>query len=312
MKPNPEVVLKPQVDKKYFRVIMATKKHQVLIYYFVTFLISWGGLVIILGGADQVSSQNLAAPFLPIYFMTVAGPVIASLLLTGIYNGKEGYRKLLTQLLKWRVPGRWYAVALLIAPFTVFAALFVLLLISPSFMPGIFSSGNNPVATAFGLPGTDKITLLLLVLAISLFNGLVEEVGWTGFATPRLRLNHRFIASGFNLGIMWGLWHLVSNYIGSAKEVGTIPLPLYLAVMIFSFMPPFRILMLWVYKHTESLFIAALMHASIDLFWMLSMPTMMTGGERITWYIVWAILLWGIVAVIGRRNQKSENHTLRI
>lgn len=284
---------------------MTAKKHQLIIYYLVTFLISWGGVVIVLGGYNQVSSENFAAPFLPLYLVTVSGPILASLVLTGICNGKKGYHELLSQLFNWQVSPKWYAAALLIAPLTVFAALSTLLLVSPAFMPGIFSSGNNPVAIAFGLPGGDKITLSLFVLAIGLFNGLVEEVGWTGFAAPKLRLNCRLIASGLNLGVAWGLWHLFSNYIGSAKDAGAIPLPLYLTTMLFTFLPPFRILMLWVYKHTGSLFIAVLMHASLDVFWMLSMPTVMTGGERISWYIIWAVILWGIVIVVGSRNQRG-------
>ena len=256
------------------------KKHPLLTYYFVTFLISWGGVVLVSGGPSRISSKPSDVPFLHLYFITVAGPMLASLLLTGLYNGKKGYRELLSRLFKWRVPTKWYAVALFAAPLSVFAALFALTLTSPVFMPGIFSSGNNPVALAFGLPGGNKIIFSLFVLGLGLFNGLVEEVGWTGFATPRLQLNHRLIASGLNLGIMWGLWHLLSNFIGSAEAAGAVPLPLYLSVMLFSFLPPFRILMVWVYEHTGSLLIGVLMHASLDAFWILSMPVAITGAER--------------------------------
>jgi membrane protease YdiL (CAAX protease family) len=284
--------------------IMWFKKHPILTYYFVTFLISWGGVVLASGGPSRISSKPGNVPFLPLYFITVAGPILASVLLTGLYNGKKGYRELLSRLFKWRAPARWYAVALFAAPLSVFAALFALTFTSPVFMPGIFSSGNNPVAQAFGLPGGNKIIFSLFVLGLALFNGLVEEVGWTGFATPKMQLNHRLIASGLNLGIMWGLWHLLSNFIGSAEAAGAVPLPLYLSVMLFSFLPPFRILMVWVYEHTGSLLIGVLMHASLDAFWILSMPVAITGGERMTWYIVWAAVLWGLVAIVSLARKK--------
>jgi len=284
--------------------IMLFKKHPLLTYYFVTFLISWGGVVLVSGGPGRISSKPSDVPFLPLYFITVAGPILASLLLTGLYNGKKGYRELLSRLFKWRAPARWYAVALFAAPLSVFAALFALTLTSPVFMPGIFSSGNNPVAVAFGLPGDNKITLSLFVLGLGLFNGFVEEVGWTGFATPKLPLNHHLIASGLNLGIMWGLWHLLSNFIGSAEAAGAVPVPLYLLVMLFSFLPPFRILLVWVYEHTESLLIGVLMHASLNVFWILSMPVAITGRERMTWYIVWAAVLWGLVAIVSLTRKK--------
>jgi len=285
--------------------IMLFKKHPLLTYYFLTFFISWGGVVLVSGGPGRISSKPGDVPFLPLYFITVAGPILASLLLTGLYNGKKGYRELLSRFFKWRVPARWYAVALFAAPLSVFAALFALTLTSPVFMPGIFSSGNNPVALAFGLPGDNKIILSLFVLGLGLFNGFVEEVGWTGFATPKLQLNHHLIASGLNLGIMWGLWHLLSNFIGSAEAAGAVPLPLYLLVMLFSFLPPFRILIVWVYEHTGSLLIGVLMHASLDAFWILSMPVAITGGERMTWYIIWAAVLWGLVAIVSLARKKS-------
>jgi len=282
-------------------------KHPVNIYYFTTFLISWGGLALILG-PHRISSQPTSAPFLLLYLVTVAGPFIAGILLTGLYYGKRGYREFLSRLSKWRVSLKWYAAAILIAPATVFTVLFVLSIFSPEFMPGIFSPGNNAVASMFGLNNSSKITLLLFVLMIGLFNGFVEEIGWTGFATPTLRPPHTVVAAAINVGIMWGLWHLFSNYLGSASGAGTVPLPLYIAVLLFSFLPPFRILMTWVYDHTKSLFIAILMHASLDVFWILSMPNVLTGQQRVTWYLVWAALLWSIVAVIITiSNRKSIN-----
>ena len=276
-----------------------TLKDPVVTYYLITFLISWGGLVLISGGPNRITSRSTNTPFLPLYFITVAGPSIAGVLLIGLYHGRKGYRELLSRLIKWRVRVKWYAGALFIAPLTVFTTLLMLSLFSPVFLPGIFSSGNNPVASMFGLPGTNKISLLLFVAMIGLFNGFIEELGWTGFVTPNLRLKHNFIMAGFQLGMVWGLWHLLSNYMGSAVGAGAFPLPLYMAVILFSFLPPFRILMTWVYDHTRSLFIAILMHASLDIFWMLSMPNVLTGQQRVTWYITWAIVLWGVVAIVG-------------
>ena len=289
---------------------MLFKRHPLLTYYFVTFLISWGGVVLVSGGRGGISPKPGDIPFLSLYLISVAGPFLASLLLTGLYHGKTGYRELLSRLFKWRVSARWYAVALF-APLSVFAALFALTLISRVFIPGIFSPGNNPIALAFGLPGDNKITLLLFVLGLSLFNGFVEEVGWTGFATTKLQLNHGIVAAGLNLGIMWGLWHLLSNFIGSAEAAGAVPLPLYLLVMLFSFLPPFRILMLWVYQHTGSLLIGMLMHTSLNTFWMLSMPPALTGAEYMTWYIVWAAILWALVAIVSLARNKSADVQLK-
>ena len=286
--------------------------HPVVVYYFVIFLISWGGLVLVLGGPNGITSKPTDVPFLPLYLVTVAGPGIAGVLLSGLYRGSKGYRDFFSRLFKWRVRVKWYVAALLIAPVTVLTTLLALSLFSPVFLPGIFSSGNNPVASMFGVPGGDKITLLLFVTIIGLFNGFVEELGWTGFVTPKMRSNHNLITTGFSVGIMWGLWHLLSNYLGSSVGAGTFPLPVYMAVILFSFLPPFRVLMTWVYDYTGSLFIAILMHASLDIFWILSMPTFLTGQQRVTWYVAWAVVLWGIVAVKGIvRIEKRINRPIK-
>jgi membrane protease YdiL (CAAX protease family) len=281
-------------------------KYPVATYYIITFLISWGGLTMIIGGPGKISAQPTTAPFFLLYLTTVAGPIISGVLMTGLYHGKKGYRDLLFRLFKWRIPVKWYAIALLSPPLTVFLALFALSVYSPVFMPGIFDSGTPPIASAFGLAGGDKITLVLFVFMLGLFNGFVEELGWTGFVTPILLQNKNLIKAGITLGLMWGLWHLLSNYLGSDAAAGNVPLLLYLPVMLFSFLPPFRILMIWVYKHTESLLIAVLMHASLDMFWMLSMPVSITGKGYMIWYLLWAMILWSLVIIINVVSNKKK------
>ena len=281
-------------------------KFPVATYYIITFIISWGGLTLLIGGPGKISSQPTTAPFLLLYLITVAGPIISGVLLTGLCHGKKGYRDLFSRLIKWRMPVKWSAIALLIFPLTVFAALFALSLFSAVFMPGIFDSGTHPIASAFGLPGGDKTTLVLFVFILGLFNGFVEELGWTGFVTPMLTLNQNLIKAGITLGIMWGLWHLLSNYLGSDAAAESISLFLYLPGMLFSFLPPFRILMIWVYRNTGSLLIAVLMHASLNMFWMLSMPLSITGKERMVWYLVWAAILWSIVIIISVASNKKK------
>ena len=112
------------------------KKHSVLTYFALTFTISWGG-VLILGapyGVPTTSEQSAKLwpiVFLPYFF----GPSIASILLTGLVYGKEGFRELLSRLIRWRVGVCWYAVALLTAPLLVTLILLALSLTSPVFSP---------------------------------------------------------------------------------------------------------------------------------------------------------------------------------
>ena len=92
--------------------------------------------------------------------------------------------------------GRWYAVALLTAPFLVMAVSLALSLLSPEFLPAVFMTD-------------DKAPLLLSGLAVGLIVGIFEELGWTGFAIPRLRRRYGVLGTGLLVGVLWGAWHLL-------------------------------------------------------------------------------------------------------
>ena len=81
------------------------------------------------------------------------------------------------------------------------------------------------------------------------------------------------------------------------------PLVLFMPAILFSFLPPYRVLMVWVYERTNgSLLVAMLMHASLVAFWIISTPVGIAGMPLMTWYLVWAAVLWVVVAVVAVAN----------
>jgi membrane protease YdiL (CAAX protease family) len=215
------------------------------------------------------------------------GPSIAGILMTGLVGGKGGLRELLSQLLKWRVGARWYAVALLTYPLTMTAILAALALISPQVFPTTI------------VPG-DGVTLLLSGIVAGLAAGIFEELGWTGFAIPRLRLRYGVVVTGLIVGLLWGAWHfpLFTSSTSSASAVAPV---LTLAVLLFSFLPPFRVLMVWVYERTQSLLVAILMHASFagsTVVLALAAPSL----PAVTYDLVLATVLWVVVAAVAVAN----------
>ncbi len=131
----------------------------------------------------------------------------------------------------------------ILPPVLVFGLLFLLkTLVSPVFSPNRFLIG-----VAFGCAA-----------------GFFEEIGWTAFAFPAMRLRHSAIGAAISLGLLWGLWHApVIDYLGSATPHGDYWLPFLLAfAAAMTAMTAMRALTCWIYSNTGSLLLAQLVHAS--------------------------------------------------
>jgi membrane protease YdiL (CAAX protease family) len=219
----------------------------------------------------------------------LAGPPVAGLLLTGLVDGQAGYRDLLTRLLRWRVGGRRYAAALLPAPLLSAASLFALSLRSPEFLPEIVATGA-------------RASLVLAGLAVGLTGGLAEEIGWTGFAIPRLRPHHSVLRTGLIVGVLWGAWHAPQMLWVGATSSGPLPPALFLLLYVataVAALTAYRVLMVWVYDRTGSLLVAMLMHASYiaSTLFVLAPPTI--GVPFLTFAWAWAAVLWLAVAAVA-------------
>jgi membrane protease YdiL (CAAX protease family) len=272
-------------------VLRLARQHPVIVYFALTFSISWGGLLLVIGPSgiggimEQTTRNSL---FWSLYVVTVAGPSVAGILSSILAYGKRGLRNLVAGLLRWRVGARWYAVALLVAPLSVFPTLLALSVFSPAFLPGILTAG-------------DKVSLVIFAVAVGLVNPWIEEVGWTGFAVPDLGKRYTVLANGLIVGIVWGAWHFLSNLWGASSV--TVPLVLFMPAILFSFLPPFRVLMVWVYDRTRSLLVAVIMHGSLNAFWLMATPTAITSANLAIWYIAWATVLWGMSGIVVLRRK---------
>jgi len=260
------------------------KRHSLLIYFTLTFIISVGA-VLILAGPNGIPVAEDQAVVLGMALLL--GPSVAGILLTGLTSGRDGFREALSHLLTWRVSARWYAVALLTAPLSAVVVLLVLSLFSPEFTPLIFISD-------------DKASLILMGLVAGLMVGCVEELGWTGFAIPLMRLRYSVFATGLTVGLLWGAWHFIMFW-ESDSFSGTFPLAILL-VRLFSWLPAYRILMVWVYDRTESLLVVMSMHVSLVAAMIFFDPPL-TGWGLLTYLLARAAVLWVIVATVTVANR---------
>ena len=224
----------------------------------------------------------------------LAGPSVSGILLQGLIFGRKGLRELLSRLLRWRVNTRWYIVAILTAPLLMTIIPLALSLLFPEFLPGIITKDN-------------KAALLQMRIMAGLVAGIFEELGWTGFAISRLRMRYSALATGLIVGFLWGAWHFLVNFWSSGNPDGTISWTLLLHSLFFSIgiLSSFRVLMVWVYDHTGSLWIAMLMHASLTTSNVIFVP-FTTGAPLVIWSLVLAAVLWIIVAIVVIINRRQS------
>jgi membrane protease YdiL (CAAX protease family) len=269
-------------------------KHPLLSFFALAFAISWGGILLAVGlgpGGFSATPQQFqkAVPYaVP---AMVLGPAVAGILLTGLIDGRAGLSEFRARLLKWRVGARWYAVALFTAPLLIMGVMLALSLIYPEFLPRIFIA-------------TDKASVLLLGIAVGLTAGICGELGWTGFAVPRMRLRYGVLGTGLIVGFMFAAWDfLVVFWMSDVNSTaGALPMAIFLPVVLFSWLPTYRVLMVWVYERTNgSLLLAMLMHASLVAFWTNLTPlvTILTGMPLVIYYLVFTAALWVVIGVVA-------------
>jgi membrane protease YdiL (CAAX protease family) len=262
------------------------QKHSALTYFVLTFIFTWGCMALaVYPGGFPITDEQFEKAGALVYVAMLVGPSGAGLLLISLLDGRAGFRDLFSRLFRWRIGARWYAVALLTAPLMIITILLGLSILSPEFQPAIFTTD-------------DKLALVLPAIAAGIAVGLFEELGWTGFAVPRLNQRYGVLKAGLIVGAVWGAWHFPPFW-KSDTFSGAFPFILLLG-QLFSWLPPYRVLMVWVYDRTGSLLICVLMHASLMASLSAFVPAKLAGSTLITWIFTWATALW-IVVTIGAK-----------
>jgi membrane protease YdiL (CAAX protease family) len=259
------------------------RRHPLIGYYSLTFGISWGGILIVLiaTGFDLSAPQPLELGL--ISSLMLLGPSVSGLSLIALFDGRAGLRELWARLIRWNVGARWYGVALLTIP-TILLMILLLLsaVVDPTFAPRF------------------EWTLF----AVGLVAGTFEEIGWTGFATPRLLARQGLGVAGLSLGLIWAFWHLLVDFRYNIDAMGAAWL-IEFAVVYVATLTPYRMLMTWVYSRTQSLLLAMLMHATFTG-WLLVLFPATSLTQSLFWQSAFALTLWGMMAVVLRSRDRPR------
>lgn len=269
------------------------REHPLSAYFILTFTLSWAGMLAAVllspGGLSATPEQLQQSLGIAIAGMLL-GPLVAALAMTWLTQGRAGWHELRLRLTMARVGWRWYAVALLVAPLSIGGSLLGVSLVSDEFLPRMVTA-------------PDRVPLLLMGLGVGVVVGVCEELGWTGFATPRMRRRWGVLGTGVLLGVVWSGWHLLQGYYSSGVTSGEVSLavwaPLQLLACLVGQLVAYRVLMVWVYERTGgSLLLAIVMHASLACCTLVLFPPLSVVSNIIGGFVT-AAAMWAVVAMVA-------------
>jgi membrane protease YdiL (CAAX protease family) len=221
------------------------KRHSLIIGFVLMFALTWP-----LDVALAAQSHGLLPFHIPeiLGLFVGYGFVVASLIMTGLTLGKDGLRTLLRRLLAWRVGIQWYLVAL----FSL-TAIDLLALALSTLLSGTMPDFTKVFAGRFFGDSTNLWYFILPVFLVeALTNG--EEIGWRGYALPRLQTRYSALVSSLIIGVIWAVWHIPHFLMaGNTISFGWFLLDIIAKAVLFT----------WVYNNTNgSLLVATLFHAA--------------------------------------------------
>jgi membrane protease YdiL (CAAX protease family) len=215
-------------------------RHPVATFFVLTYLVAWAFWVPLVVLQDRM-------PAAPAFLLRVLGSLVPStiaIVLVARQHGRAEVRQLLRRLLMWRVGIGWYAAIIALTALPVLAVW---------------------VSTLLGTPAPVVVTTIPMVLSLFLFSifpgsAMGEELGWRGYALPRLQAGRSALAASLIVGAAWGTYHLPLFLLGLPTRPLALFLPFALSGVIMS------VFYTWMYNGTGgSLLIAVLLHAATNL-----------------------------------------------
>jgi len=226
------------------------------------------------------------------------GPALAAIGVAASLAGWAGMRGLLRPLGQWRVGVGWY----------LFIALYPLALRLAAVSLGRLFGGPAPVffdSPSLGLPAASPWLLALPVfLSTLILTGVAEEIGWRGFALPRLQIRFNALVSSLILAALWAPWHY-----NPLNLPGIRPIIPWHALSVLAM----TVLMTWVYNNTRgSLLIVVLFHAFSNFSdWVVPTAPVALGGSTaaLTAQVVLNLAVALAVVLYDRAGKHSEVET---
>ena len=266
-------------------------------FFVLAFVLSWAFWIpfaIFAPSASSVLSGGGGSPVLLLQLLGNFGPFAAAIVLLALSGQRRELRGLLKRLLPHRASPLLYALVLFL-PFV-------------TLLPGLLYASLFADFSGLGLVLAGLLPALLIGLLIS---GPGEELGWRGYALPRLQAAYGPLAASLLIGVVWGVWHLPIWLWSSSSGGASFVAEFALFVVGLS---AFSVVFTWVYNHTgASMWMVVLLHAAVTASYN-SLSVLLGPSSVGTW--VPSVLTTGtvcgaavlVVALLGGRRLLPRTH----
>jgi membrane protease YdiL (CAAX protease family) len=214
-----------------------------LVFFALTFAVTWAVFIGVATVAGEAFAQAPAAVRQLLVLPGVVTPALVAMAMIFRVEGGAGLRALMDRVLTPGAGVRWVLFA---AGYMAVAKLTVAVV-------------HRLATGAWPAFGETPWYLMVVAIAVSTPVQAGEEIGWRGYALPRLAARIGLGRAGLLLGLVWGWWHLPLFLIPGTDTYGQSFVVYALAVTALS------VAMSWLYAHTGGgLLLLMLMHASIN------------------------------------------------
>ncbi|NHN42376.1 CPBP family intramembrane metalloprotease [Halorubellus sp. JP-L1] len=260
---------------------------EVLAFFGLTIAFSWAAWV---PGAIGIVDYG---PFVfPAVVVGGFGPLLAAAFVTWLVG--DSVRAWASQVLRWRVRPRWYVVAVGL-PIAVVALVSVVTVAIGYSFEGPEILAQVPL---FVLP----LIFVLNMVTVFLVGGGQEELGWRGFALPRLLERFDAVTASVLIGLVWASWHLPLFALEGSGQYGSSFAPYVVSLLGLS------VLFTWLYRSTgRSVLLAMILHASYNSSTLL-LPGVQTVTGELHWVFAGVVCLFalGVFVVYGRSLRSGD------
>lgn len=225
------------------------RRRPLFFYFLIAYAITWIVMIPYTLSTWGVIAGDWSAAFI----LHTFGPALAAIIVTGMIEGRRGLLELRDRMRRWRVGWRWLLF--------IFVAVPALLMVGVAIQPGALTG-------FLGVSALDAVRYPLYYFGIWWGGGpFGEEIGWRGFALPRMQPRYGPLGGTLMLGVLWAFWHLEdfltpSQGGGPGTGWGTF---LTNFSIFFLLVMALAIILTWLFNHTSgSIFAAISAHASVD------------------------------------------------